>query len=304
MLLFISNLEWRQLSSILFEQDIVLSDSDEKPVKEVTHIPRVTSEIMWIENTDWFMKIDHSGRVLFKRNIHVFWGCSSFTVDENGDVFYINEGIEVIKMSSTGENPTQLLKVDDQFKICNICFARSTGEILIRVYFQQLNKHRTYIERYNKNGERLSQFKYKEYKKLLTSPWFVSVNINGNICVSDQLDSKVRGFDDQGKKLYTYKGRRPRAFNPTGICNDLLGHVLVCNCHKSNPSVHLLDKNGQFLKMIVYDRKDVKEPWGLCTDDDGKLYLGQKNCKMIKVFLKMSHKVLNDISFHFQCFPL
>lgn len=286
MLLFISNLGLRRLSSIVSEQlqDIVLSDIDEKPVKEVTHISHVTSEIIWIENTDGFMKIDHSGRVLFKREINVFWGCLSFTVDENGDVFYIKKGIEVIKMSSTGENPTQLLKVKHPFTICNICSARLTGEILIRVYFQDLNKHSTYIERYNKNGVRLSQFKYNEYEKLLTSPWFVSVNINGNICVSDQFESQVQAFDEQGTLLYSYGGCQPQTFDPMGICNDLFGHVLVCNCHSSNSSVHLLDENGEFLKMIVCGREDVKEPWGLCADDEGKLYLGQKNCSVIKVF--------------------
>lgn len=280
MLLFISNLGLRQLSSIVSEHldDIVLS------VKQVTHISLVTSEIIWIENKDCFMKIDHSGQILFKREIKVFWGCSSFTVDENGDVFFINEEIEVIKISSTGENPTQLLKVKDPFTICNICSSRSTGEILIRVYSQEMNKHWTHIERYNKNGERLFQFEYKEYDKLLTSPWFLSVNINGNICVSDQFESQVQAFDEKGTLLYSYGGCQPQPFVPTGICNDLLGHVLVCNCHIFNPSVHLLDENGMFLKMIVYDREDVKEPWGLCVDDKGKLYLGQKNCNMIKVF--------------------
>lgn len=52
-----------------------------------------------------------------------------------------------------------------------------------------------------------------------------------------------------------------------GICNDLCGYEF-------NFSVYLLDKNGEFLKMIVCDSEDVKEFWGLCVDDDEKLYIG------------------------------
>lgn len=64
----------------------------------------VIFEIMWIENKDWFMKIDYSGRILFKYNNNVYLGCFFFMVDENGDVFYINGDIGVIKMLLIGEN--------------------------------------------------------------------------------------------------------------------------------------------------------------------------------------------------------
>lgn len=282
MILLISNLGWVQLSSNGFEKDIVLSEIDGKQITEVTHISRVTSEIMWIENKDWFMKIDNSGRILFKHKNNVYWGCSSFTVDENGDVLYINGDTKVIKMSSTGENPTQLIKNKGQLKFLNIYSTRLGGEVLLRVLDQKLNKYWTYIARYNKNGEFLFQFEYQNYEKLHTSPWFLSVNINGDICVSDQLESEVGAFDEEGNKLFTYKGRPPRDFSPTGICNDLLGHVLVCN--ESNPSVHMLDMKGNFIAIIIQDIEDVKDPWGLCADDNGKLFIGQKNFGMIKVF--------------------
>lgn len=104
MLYFISNLGWHRLSSILSEQDIVLSDIDGKPVQEVTHISRVTSKILWIENEFWVLKINHSGKILFNHKIGVFWGCSSFTVDENEDVLYIKDYSKVIWMTSTGGN--------------------------------------------------------------------------------------------------------------------------------------------------------------------------------------------------------
>lgn len=282
MILLISNLGWRQLSSNGFEKDIVLSEIDGKQITEVTHISRVTSEIMWIENKDWFMKIDHSGRILFKHYNNVYWGCSSFTVDENGDVLYINGDTEVMKISSTGENPTQLIKNKGQSKIINICSTRLGGEVLLRVLDQKSNKYWTYIARYNKNGEFRFQFEYQNYEKLHTSPWFLSVNINGDICVSDQFESEVGAFDEKGNKLFTYKGRPPQDFSPTGICNDFLGHVLVCN--GSNPSVHVLDMKGNFFAIIIQDIEDVKDPWGLCADDNGKLFIGQKNFGMIKVF--------------------
>lgn len=38
--------------------------------------------------------------------------------------------------------------------------------------------------------------------------------------------------------------------------------------------------------MIIDGKKDVTDPWGLCANE-GKLYLSQKDCNVIKVFSYM-----------------
>lgn len=122
-------------------------------------------------------------------------------------------------------------------------------------------------------------------KKDYVSPLYLSENINSDICTADIDTCLVKAVDKNGKLKFSYSGLPSHAdFFPTGICNDSLGHVIVCNRHDSNPSVHLLDMSGEFLSLILHDRDDIHDPWGLCVDEDGRLYLGQNDCSSIKVF--------------------
>lgn len=259
-----------------------------EPVDDVAHISCVTSEYICLDNKQLVMKIDHKGNILSKHELGDFWGSASSTVDENGDILIIRQHNKVMRVMSNKGEPKEVLSVDRRWSILSVYFSRFTGEILVRVYLQQWSEYSTRIERY-KDGKKLSGFEYHKHDKLIVYPLFLSVNTNSDIWIADNYDCHVRAYNDEGKELHSYEGS-PQHFSPTGICNDLLGHVLVCNCHKSHSSVHLLDKNGEFLKMIVCDREDVIEPWGLCVDDEGKLYLGQKNCSVIKVFQYLSRK--------------
>lgn len=166
-------------------------------------------------------------------------------------------------------------------------YARSRREILIRIYSQDGSEYWTKIVRYNKNVKKISEFEYRKHEKSIVCPLFLSENTNRDICIADNYDGHVRAFNEEDGNLiqrYSYEGGWPQyGFSPTGICNDFLGHVFVCNCHKSNPSIHLLDINGKLLSKIINGKKDVIDPWGLCAYE-GKLYLGQKNCNVIKVF--------------------
>lgn len=262
------------------------------PVDDVAHISCVTSEYICLDNKQFVIKIDHKGNILSKHELGDFWGSASSTVDENGDLLIIRQHNKVMRVTSNEEEPVEVLSVDRRWSILSVYFSRFSGEILVRVYLQQWSEYLTRIERY-KDGKKLSGFEYHKHDKLIVYPLFLSVNTNGDIWIADNYDCHVLAYNDEGDELCSYDGSKKgpqQHFSPTGICNDLLGHVLVCNCHRSNPSVHLLDKNGQFLKMIVCNRKDVIEPWGLCVDDKGKLYLGQKNCSVIKVFRYLNSK--------------
>lgn len=283
---FNSNSDCRFLESTESCGDIWISNNrKEGRIDDVAHISRVTSKFICLDNKEWVVKIDSKGNILSKHELGDFWGSASSTVDENGDLLIIRQHNKVMRVTSNEEEPVEVFSVDPRWSILSVYFSRSSEEIILRIYVQKWHKFLTNIARYNKNGEKLFEFEYLNPDKLIVYPLFLSVNINGDICISDNFFCHVIAFNNKGEKQYTYKGSPPHSeFSPTGICNDLRGHVLVCNCHESNPSVHLLDKNGEFLKMIVRDSEDVKEPWGLCVDDDEKLYIGKKNCTMIKVF--------------------
>lgn len=279
---FLSNTEWCLLQSTKKRRDISLSNVD-----DVTHISFVTPEFICLDNKQWVMKVDHSGNIFKKHELGDFWGSASSSGGENGDMLIIRQHNKVMRIMSNKKEPIEVLSVDRRWSILSVHFSRFSGEILVRVYIQQWSEYSTTIERYSKEGKKISEFEYHKHTKLHVYPLFLSENTDKNIWIADNFDCRVRAYNDEGKELYSYDGSyegSSQYFSPTGICNDLLGYVIVCNCHRSNPSVHLLNKIGEFLKMIVSDREDVKEPWGLCADDDGNLYIGQKYCNMIKVF--------------------
>lgn len=285
---FFSDTEW-----LLRESPEKCSDISISNVDDVTHISCVDSEFIWLDNKQWAMKIDYKGEILSKIGLGDIWGSASSTVDENGHLLFIKQHNKVMKVKANEEEPIEMLTVDYHLSILSVYYAKLRSEILLRIYIQDGTK----IVRYNKNVEKISEIEYHKHDKSMVYPLFLSENTNRDICIADNFDGRVRAFsdDDSGnlRQIYSYEGRSPHYdFSPTGICNDLLGHVLVCNCHKSNPSVHLLDINGRFLSMIIDGKKDVTDPWGLCANE-GKLYLSQKNCNVIKVFSYMYLEKIN-----------
>lgn len=251
-------------------------------VDKVMHISQVTPEAIWFNNDKNVMRIDHSGHILGKFKIYDIWGSASHTVDTNRDVLLVKKN-KVIRVKSNGEKETLFIP---QYTPLSIYSSQINGDILLRVYFSFGNEYWTKISRYDRNGLLFPKFEYHKIQcSLKVSPLYLCENINADICISDSFECLVIVFDKQGKQRFSYNGRPLHEdFSPTGICNDYVGHVLVCNQHKSNPSVHLLDKDGRFLSVILHDRHDIKDPWGLCVSDKGKLYLGQNNCNVIKVF--------------------
>lgn len=267
--------------------NILISNVEEvEPVNDVIQISRVTSKFIGLDSKKWAMKIDLSGS---KQNLSKHERKDTLSsVNENGELLIVRQPNKVMRVRLNKTELKEVLSVDCN-SIKSVFFSRFSREILvIIVCSQQLGKKSTRIERYKKNGERLSGFEYHSHDILSVDSLFLSENINGDIWVSDNIDCQVCAYDNEGKQLHSYNGfdeGSPQKFSPTGICNDILGHVLVCNCHESDASVHVLDKKGTLLAIYLRGRNCVKEPWGLCVnDEEGKLYLGQKNCGVIKVF--------------------
>lgn len=169
--------------------------------------------------------------------------------------------------------------------VLSIYSSKLNGDILLGIYILIEKGSRTKLARYTSNDGLISELEYFEEKGLYVSPLYLSENINSDICTADTDTCLVKAVDKNGKLKFSYDGLPSHAnVFPTGICNDSVGHVIVCNRHDSNPSVHLLDIDGEFLSLILNDRDDIHDPWGLCVDGEGRLYLGQNDCSSIKVF--------------------
>lgn len=139
------------------------------------------------------------------------------------------------------------------------------------------------------------EFRYQFHKLTRDIPCLITENINGDIIATDGVFRKVVAVDSDGRDRFTYQccsdpqdfkelfqdeefvkygwiSSQRKVFNPIGICNDLLGHILVGDTCYIDPSIHLLDKDGKFLaKLLTHECLNLR---ALCVDDRNNLYVG------------------------------
>lgn len=66
-----------------------------------------------------------------------------------------------------------------------------------------------------------------------------------------------------------------KSFHPTGLCFDKNGQIIIADY--MNSAIHLLNKNWTFKKFLLREWDGVKHPTAVTLDNDGYLWIGQKN---------------------------
>lgn len=111
---------------------------------------------------------------------------------------------------------------------------------------------RSRVDRYDYTGK----IKNKGPVRFL-DPVYVAENNNGDIMVSDR--SIVLVTDHEGNDRFKLYGLKPN-----GIRTDALSHILVC-ATKTN-TVHVFDRNGEFLKHLLFIHPALISPCFLAYD--------------------------------------
>ncbi|XP_062605178.1 uncharacterized protein LOC134266969 [Saccostrea cucullata] len=188
------------------------------------------------------------------------------------------EGNYVKKLESNGIITT-LFSTNDNINC--IYSSRITGDILLGLYNTVL--YTSKVTRYDKTGQKILDIEEdNQGVKLYDWPSYITENRNGDIWTSDTV--KVVVVNKSGKHRFNYIGHPSHYFNPKGICTDILGHVLVCDCSPSDAGVHLLDQDGRFLSLLLTKEHNVHRPQTMCVDDKHNLYLGQSFITIIRVY--------------------
>lgn len=116
------------------------------------------------------------------------------------------------------------------------------------------------------------------------SPSYITENNNGDVVVSDWARAAVVVTDCRGRYRFSY-ARNPWGFElaPYGMCTDALSHSLVCDFQKN--TVHMLDKDGQFLSRLLIRPSGIFAHYTISYDVNTRcLWVGSLNNNRVCVY--------------------
>ncbi|XP_078311183.1 uncharacterized protein LOC111136143 [Crassostrea virginica] len=246
-------------------------------VENACHVSLEKPDRLWVSDLrGYLVQADLRGNLLLKINTKN--GTIGYhTVTQNGGLIYSDIEKKVIYRITPDKKITELIKTGEWTPL-TVHSTRINGDILVGMKTYKEAK----VTRYIKAGKEIQNIQRdKKGQELYSDPHYITENFNGDICTSDYNKRAVVVANKSGQHRFSYKGQGSE-FLPWGICTDVLGHILVCD--KDNKSVHLLDQDGGFLSIILSALQGIKDPRGVCVDDENNLYVGQFDTNTVTVY--------------------
>uniref|UniRef100_A0A8W8LRX9 B box-type domain-containing protein n=1 Tax=Magallana gigas TaxID=29159 RepID=A0A8W8LRX9_MAGGI len=251
------------------KQTLSLSPSVTVPgVDDVLHISLGKSGRLWVsDDVGNLVQTDLQGNQLQK--IQTSGRDEGYhTVTQDGDLIYTDRENKVINRITPDNTITEFIKKGDWAPI-SIHSSHINGDLLVGMETNGEAK----VTKYNKIGTEIQNIQRDNKGQVLYSyPRYITENINGDVCVSDYNKHAVVVVDKSGQHRFSYTGQGS-GLGPYGICTDVLGHILVCD--DISATVHFLDKDGQFLSLLLTPQQGVDYPLSVCVDDENNLWVGQ-----------------------------
>ncbi|KAH3842473.1 E3 ubiquitin-protein ligase TRIM71-like [Dreissena polymorpha] len=138
------------------------------------------------------------------------------------------------------------------------------------------------------NFGRVEKFDKDRNANLFTRPIRVAVNANKDIIVSEWAkgNDHVVALTGDGKMKWKYHGpttlELKDQFVPNAIACDKYCQVLIADSH--NRAIHLVDRDGHFIKLLLTEKEGLGEPWSVAVDSENFLWVGdtEGNIKVYK----------------------
>nr|XP_034319950.1 uncharacterized protein LOC105324523 isoform X2 [Crassostrea gigas] len=141
------------------------------------------------------------------------------------------------------------------------------------------------VTRYNQSGQ-LTQTIQNDITGLglYIQPNYITENNNGDVVVSDYRSSAVVVTELGGRHRFSYTGHPYGSeLQPWGICTDPLSHILVCD--NTTNTVHMLDRDGQFLSHLLIRPSGIFRPDSLSYDvNTHRLWVGSGVNKTVVIY--------------------
>lgn len=146
---------------------------------------------------------------------------------------------------------------------CVFC-SPSTGDLLIGML--SIDKKLGKVNRYNQRGKLIQTIQHnKKGLHLYITPYYITENKNGDVVVSDYESCAVVVTERGGILRFSYTGHPSGSeLWPFAICTDALSNILVCDGLTS--TVHMIDKDGQFISYLLKNSLAIPTPHCLSYD--------------------------------------
>ncbi|XP_078341301.1 uncharacterized protein LOC144617772 isoform X2 [Crassostrea virginica] len=237
------------------------------------HISCVTPDRVWVSDWDNLILTDTAtGKQLHRVEHSLQSGHGIHTVNCEGELIYIDEEHNIIKLCNDMETTTTLIKHTDTTWIpkCVYC-SPSSGDLLVGMSRLDTDTDTSTgkVMRYDNTGKYKQTIPHDDNTPhtLYEIPVFITENNNGDVLVSDWRRAVVV-TSGEGVHRFSYTGppSGSRRFRPKGICTDVMSHILVSDSYTG--TVQMLDRDGQFLSYVLTRQTPGMDytPWGLSYD--------------------------------------
>lgn len=206
------------------------------------------------------------------------------TFTQNGEEIVAYRDIQMVAVERL-QNEEQIFMhtLTNEWTPLSIHSSHLNGDILVGM----IKDGEAKVNRYSKTGRYIKGSIQKDLDGttlIFSIPHYITeIKRNGYICVSDRSKEAIVVVDSNGhnkpEALYTGQGSK---FVPFGICTDDHDHVLVCDGH--GESIHLLDYECRFLRLLPTCKLEIEHPRCVCVDDMKFLWVGQQQTNEVKMY--------------------
>ena len=224
-------------------------------VKRYHHISLVTSDRIWVSDDENKLVLTDTETDRIIHCVPDSYGLSVgfHTVNSEDELIYIDKNGRIKKLSKDLQTTTEFIKRTSwHWDPQCVYYSPSTGFTLVGHWMFNLGNDTDIgkVTWHNNNGQLERSMPYDNTDQtLLSYPCYITENQNGDVVVSDLLRGVVV-MERDGRYRFTYTGPSSESqLEPCGICTDALSNILVCD--SKTKTVQLIDKDGQFLSILL-----------------------------------------------------
>ncbi|XP_056008488.1 uncharacterized protein LOC125660935 [Ostrea edulis] len=263
-------------------------------VSHVDHISRVMSDRVWVSDRINLILSDKTGDTIRRVTGITILDKGLHTVNSSGDLIYIDIELNIKELFRKNNTVTTLLRSTSQWTPVSVYCSPCTGDLMIGIF--NIDTKTGKVTRYNSSGQHILTIQHDNTGHILYSePQYITENKNGDIIVSD-FGRAVVVTERGGRHRFSYRGPSSGSpFYPRGICTDAMSHILVCD--NKTHTVQMIDKDGQFLSLLLTQQHGINTPRSLNYDDKTHLLWvgsGDNNTVSVYRYIQRSHSLTDN----------